>query len=80
MIFDYFELSDVFAALGIIMVFGVVFYEWTLMFCLLALLLGIGPVIKRRNEKGVFMHWPHRRLHMSLPGLINPGGSRKYSD
>ena len=80
MIFDYWELSDAFAAIGVVLVFGVLFYEWMLMLGLLALVLGIGPAIRRRNEKGIFLHWPYRNLGVSLPGLVNPKGRRTYSD
>ncbi|MGE0175130.1 MAG: hypothetical protein AB7T49_20210 [Oligoflexales bacterium] len=80
MIFDYWELGDAFAAIGVVLVFGVLFYEWGLMMALLLLVLGIGPAIRRRNEKGIFLHWPYRKLGVSLPGLINPRGGRTYSD
>ena len=43
----------------------------------MALNLGLGPIIRRRNERGVFFHWPYRNLKMSLPGLINPKGKTK---
>ena len=79
-VFDYFELSDVFIALGIVLVFGVLFYEWALMTMLLGLFLGAGPAIKRRNKRGIFLHWPYRYLGMSLPGLVNPVRRQKYSD
>ena len=79
-VFDYFELSDVFIALGIVLVFGVLFYEWALMSTLLLLFLGIGPVVKRRNKRGIFLHWPYRYFGMSLPGLINPIRKQRYSD
>ncbi len=80
MIFDYWELGDAFAALLVVLIFGVVFYEWAVMLLLLALVLGVGPMIRRRNEKGVFLHWPYRTLGISLPGLINPQGQKTYSD
>ena len=80
MVFDYFELSDVFIALFIILFFGVVLYSWGTMLLLLILFLGVGPVIKRRNEKGIYLHYPYRHFGMSLPGLLNPKGQRKYSD
>lgn len=80
MIFDYWELGDAFAALLVVLIFGVVFYEWAVMLLLLALVLGVGPMIRRRNEKGVFLHWPYRALGISLPGLINPQGQKTYSD
>lgn len=80
MIFDYWELSDAFAAIGVVLVLGVLFYEWGLMLGLLALVLGVGPAIRRRNEKGIFLHWPYRNLGVSLPGLLNPKGRRTYSD
>ena len=80
MIFDYWELGDAFAALLVVLIFGVVFYEWAAMLLLLALVLVVGPMIRRRNEKGVFLHWPYRTLGISLPGLINPQGQKTYSD
>jgi hypothetical protein len=79
-IFDFWELSDAFAALFIILIFGVLFYSWGVMFLLLLLALGVGPIVKRKNKPGVFFHWPYRHLWISLPGLINPRGRRKYSD
>ncbi len=80
LIFDYFELGDGFAALAVILVFGVIFYSWAPMCLLLCLVLGILPVVRRRNEKGILLHWPYRWLNVSLPGLINPRGRRTYSD
>ena len=80
MIFDFFELSDAFAALFIILVFGVIFYAWGTMCLLLFLVLGIGPVIKRRHEKGIFLHLPYRWLGVNLPGLVNPKHRRVFSD
>lgn len=80
MIFDYFELSDAFAALFVILVFGVILYSWGLMALLLALVLGVAPIIRRRNNKGIFLHWPYRKFGVSLPGLVNPGEGRRYSD
>lgn len=80
MIFDHWELGDAFAAIGVVLVFGVMFYEWTAMMALLIVVLGIGPVIKCRNEKGIFLHWPYRKFGISLPGLVNPKGGRTYSD
>ncbi len=80
MIFDHFELSDAFVALFIVLVFGVLFYSWFSMFSLLVIFLGIGPVIKKNHPKGIFLHWPYQKLAISLPGLINPKGERKFSD
>lgn len=80
MIFDYFELADAFFALGVILVFGVVLYSWETMLFLLMLVLGLAPVIRRRNNKGIFLHWPYRKFGVALPGLVNPGKGRRYSD
>lgn len=80
MIFDFWELSDAIAALMIVLVFGVIFFSWGTMFLLLVLCLGVGPVIKRKNHRGIFFHWPYKRFGVSLPGLLNPKGRRKYSD
>lgn len=80
LVLDYFELSDVFISLFIVLLFGVVFYAWGTMTFLLLLALGVGPVIKKRNHRGIFLHWPYRIFVMSLPGLVNPRGRKKYSD
>jgi hypothetical protein len=80
MIFDFWELSEGIAALFIIMVFGVIFYSWELMIPLLGFCLVASPLIKKRNNKGVFFHWPYRHLGIALPGLINPKRRKKYSD
>ncbi len=79
-IFDYWELGDAFAAIAVILVFGILFYEWVLMIVTLLFVLGIGPAIRKKNEKGIFLHWPYRYLGISLPGLLNPRGSKTYSD
>ena len=81
MVFDFWELSDVFIALFIILVFGVLFYSWGTMFTLLVFFLGAGPAIKKKYPKGIFFHWPYAHFRMDLPGLINPRGrTRRYSD
>lgn len=80
MIFDYFELTDAFAALAVILVFGVLLYSWGTMTLLLGLVLGLGPMVRKRNNKGIFLHWPYRRFGVALPGLVNPGEDRRYSD
>jgi hypothetical protein len=81
MVFDFWELSDVFVALFIILIFGVLFYSWGTMFTLLLFCLGLGPIIKRKYPKGIFFHWPYAKLHMDLPGLVNPRGrARRFSD
>ena len=79
-IFDYWQLGDAFAALAVVLIFGVVLYEWLAMIVLLLAVVVLAPIIRARNEKGVFLHWPYRRLGISLPGLINSGGRRTYSD
>ena len=80
MIFDYFELGDAFVALAIILIFGVALYSWGIMTLLLGLVLGFAPIVRRKNNKGIFLHWPYRKVGVSLPGLINPGEGRRYSD
>ncbi len=80
LIFDFFELQDAFLTLFIILVFGVVLYAWEAMLVgLLIVIVGI-PIVRRRNEKGVFLHKPYKALGMKLPGLFNPGKKKKYSD
>jgi len=84
MIFDFWELSEAFAALFIILVFGVIFYMWGVMLALLILCLGAAPVIRSNNNRGIFFHYPYRHWKVSLPGLVNPkpgvAGRRKFSD
>ena len=80
MFLDVWELSDVLMALGSILVFGIVFYSWGLMVLALIWCLFIGPKIKAKNNRGVLMHFPYRHLGMGLPGLMNPGKGRLYSD
>ncbi len=80
MVFDYFELGEVFAALMAMMIFGIIINSWGLMFGSIGIILGAGPMIRRRNNKGVFFHWPYRHLRMTLPGMVNPGVDKKYSD
>jgi hypothetical protein len=80
MIADFWELGDAFVALFVILIFGVMFYSWGTMFGLLFLVLGVGPLIKKNNNRGIFFHYPYRAFRMSLPGLINPGGKKRYSD
>ena len=80
MVFDYWELTDVFAALAVIFIFGVLFYSWGTMLFLLVVVLGIGPAIKRKYPRGIFMHWPFSHWHMRLPGLVNSKGARRFSD
>ena len=80
LIFDFWELSDAFLALFVVLVFGVVFYSWGAMCALLVVTLGLIPVFKRRHERGILLHWPYRRWRVSLPGLVNPKGRRQFSD
>lgn len=80
-VFDFWELQDVFIGLGIILIFGVLFYSWISMFTLLTLFLGLGPIIKRKHPKGIFFHWPYANLKMDLPGLLNPKSKHQiFSD
>ncbi len=80
MIFDHFELSDAFVTIGIVLIFGVIFYAWGMMMFLLLVFLGIGPVIRKNHPKGIFLHWPYRHWGISLPGLTNPIRRRRFSD
>lgn len=79
-ILDFWELSDAFIALSIILTFGVILYSWGLMTIFLAFSLVGVPWIKSRYHRGIFFHWPYKHIWISLPGLINPRGNRKYSD
>lgn len=80
LVFDYFELGEVFIALIALLVFGILISSWKLMILSLSTTLGVLPILRKRNRKGFFIHWPYKYLNMELPGLINPKGSKKYSD
>ena len=80
MIFDFWQLSEAFLALGVMLIFGVVFYMWGTMLALLLVVLLAAPWVRSNNHRGIFFHWPYRSLHVSLPGLVNPKGRRKFSD
>ena len=79
-VFDYFELGEVFVALGAMLLFGIVVSSWQLMLLSLFLILGVGPYVRRRNKKGIYFHYPYRKFGMRLPGLINPKGRERFSD
>ena len=79
-VMDFWELGEVFAALFAVLLFGLILYSWQLMLVSIVLILGVGPIVRRRNPPGIFFHWPYKCLGMSLPGLINPGRARRYSD
>ena len=80
MLFEIWELSEVFVALGLILILGVLFYEWTLLCILLGITLGGLPYVRRNFNKGMAFHYPYRKFGMQLPGLTNPGGRIRVSD
>lgn len=80
LVFDYFELGEVFIALIALLIFGIIISSWKLMVLSLFITLGVLPILRKRNTKGFFLHWPYKHLNMKLPGLINPKGNKKYSD
>lgn len=80
LVFEFWELSEIFVALGLILIFGVLFYEWALLCCLLAVTLIGLPYLRRHFNRGMEFHYPYRKLGMSLPGLINPKFRTRMSD
>ena len=80
MIMDVWELSEAFAAIFFVLTFGVIGNIWGLTALLVALCLVASPLIKKSHNRGVFLHWPYRHFWISLPGLMNPRGKRKFSD
>ena len=80
MLFDVWELSEIFVALFLILVLGVLFYEWLLLCVSLAITLVGLPYVRRNYNKGMAFHYPYRRFRMRLPGMVNPGGRRRVSD
>ena len=80
MVMDFWELSDVFLALGVVLFFGVILNEWLLMMISLGFSSLAVPIIKKKNPKGILFHLPYRYLGMDLPGFINPGEGKKYSN
>lgn len=80
MFFDRYDLTDLGLALGIILIFGVIMYSWWTMVFLLLITLGIVPNIKRKNNRGFFLHWFYKNCGISLPGLFNPKWKGRMSD
>lgn len=80
MVLEFWQLSEVFVALGLILVFGALFYQWALLCVLLAVALGGLPYVRRNFNRGMVFHWPYSRAGMQLPGLANPGADRPMSD
>lgn len=80
MILDYWELTDVYAALVILFICGLILAQWTLTLVLFVLVMGLIPSVRRKNEKGFFFHWPYKNLGVPLRGLPNPLKKTRYSD
>ncbi len=80
MLFETWELGEVFVALIEVLVFGIVFYEWTLLCVLLGVTLIGLPYLRKNFNKGMAFHYPYRHFGMQLPGLTNPGGRTRVSD
>ncbi len=80
LVFDYFELGEMFVALITLLIFGIIITSWKLIILSLFTTLGVFPVLRRRNTKGYIIHWPYKHFNMNLPGLTNPKGNKKYSD
>lgn len=80
MVLEFWELSEVFVALGLILILGAVFYQWLLLCVLLVLALAGLPYIRRNFNRGMIFHWPYSRAGIRLPGLANPGHNRPMSD
>jgi hypothetical protein len=80
LVFEFWELSEVFVALALILIFGVVFYQWLLLcFLLVVTLVGL-PYLRRNFNRGMEFHYPYRKFGVSLPGLINPKFRMQMSD
>ena len=80
LVFEFWELSEVFVALGLILIFGVVFYQWLLL-CLLLVVTLVGlPYLRRNFNRGMEFHYPYRKFGVSLPGLVNPKFRTQMSD
>lgn len=80
LLFETWELIEVFVALAEILIFGIVFYQWGFLCLLLAgTLVGL-PYLRKNFSKGMLFHYPYRRWGMTLPGLSNPGSQTAYSD
>ncbi len=77
---DIWELSEILWSLTAILIFGILFYSWILMSLSLLWTLILSPIFKKSKNKGFILHYPYRKFGMSLPGLVNPKGNRKYSD
>ena len=80
MVLEFWELSEVFVALGLILIFGAIFYQWLLLCVLLVLALAGLPYVRRNFNRGMVFHWPYSRFGTRLPGLVNPGRNQPMSD
>ena len=80
LVFEFWELSEIFVALGLILVFGVLFYEWALLCGLLTVTLIGLPYVRRHFNRGMEFHYPYRKFGMNLPGLVNPKRRPRMSD
>jgi hypothetical protein len=80
LVFEYWELTEIFVGLGLILVLGVLFYEWALLCALLILTLIGLPYVRRNFNKGMEFHYPYRKFGMTLPGLVNPKWRTRMSD
>ena len=80
MLFEIWELSEVFVSLGLILIFGIIFYEWLILCILLSITLVGLPYLRKHFNKGIAFHYPYQRFGMHLPGLANPSGRTRVSD
>lgn len=80
LIFDHFNLSELFAFILNILFVGVLFDLWLITFLSSIFILGFAPIIRKRSNKGVYLHYPYRHFGFVLPGIINPLGRKKFSD
>lgn len=80
LVMDYWELTDVYATLIVVIVGGLIMAQWLLTLIMLVTVLGVVPSVRKNNEKGFLYHWPYKQLGIELRGITNPQRRSAYSD
>ena len=80
MILDFWDLWDILGMLLTLLFVGVILYSWWMMILMILIQGIVIPSIKKRNHRGVFLHYFYKKLNIELPELVNPKGRHKLSD
>ena len=79
-ILDFWDLWDLGGMLLTLLFVGVILYSWWIMILMILVQGMLIPSIKKRNNRGVFLHCFYRKFKVELLGMMNPKGRRKFSD